>query len=227
MTRASLDILRDKVAAAVDAEGLRPFARRADVGIGVVRSLLDSRDISFSNAASLAAAVKLDFGFGEVPQTKVIEADPDSEFVHLELQDVSLAAGAGFFNASEYEEGQLAFRREWLQKLSINPVNARLARVTGSSMHPTLADGDVILIDTSRRSPATRRPNGKACKPAPIYAVIDGGEARIKRVERPADDVLVLISDNILYPPEVKYLSGLDDIQIVGEVVWWGHTTTS
>lgn len=140
------------------------------------------------------------------------------------MHDVDLAAGDGRENGQEEVIGQLAFRRSWLQRIGLAPANARLARVRGDSMEPVLKDGDLVLIDISRRSVIVRpRKPGKPPR-ADLYAVLDGGAARVKRIEHSSPGRLVLHSDNPLYPPEVRDGGNADDLGIIGKVMWWGHT---
>ena len=58
-----------------------------------------------------------------------------------------------------------------------------------------------------------------------VYAFAEGADARIKRIERPAEDQLILLSDNPEYAPEFRSGSQIEDMQIIGKVVWWGHTS--
>ncbi|WP_227493490.1 S24 family peptidase [Paracoccus kondratievae] len=135
-----------------------------------------------------------------------------------------LAAGAGYDNGSEEVVDQLAFRRDWLKKIGVAASSARLARVQGDSMQPTLWPGDMILIDTKRNDPLTRTRDAKDQRRSPVYALIDNGEARVKRIERPSADLMMLISDNPDYAPELRQGKDLAAIKIIGKVVWWGHT---
>jgi phage repressor protein C with HTH and peptisase S24 domain len=71
----------------------------------------------------------------------------------------------------------------------------------------------------------TIRPRTATNKSRPaIWAMVDNGEARIKRVERPTDSTMLLLSDNPDYSPEMLSGPHLANIKIVGKVVWWGHT---
>lgn len=80
MTRFAGSELRRLVAAAVAAEGLRAFARRSGVGVGVVRSVLDGRDPYLSSALTLndALGVKLRFD-----PPKGIEAEQSKRAITL------------------------------------------------------------------------------------------------------------------------------------------------
>jgi len=53
-----------RISAGVEGEGLRPFARRLNLPIGVLRSVLDDRDISVSNLKLLSDAFGLELYVG-------------------------------------------------------------------------------------------------------------------------------------------------------------------
>mgnify|MGYP002386027539 CR=1 FL=1 len=91
-------------------------------------------------------------------------------------------------------------------------------------MQPSLWHGDMILIDTRANEPLVRNRDPRDQRRSPIYALIDNGEARVKRIERPSHDQMMLISDNTDYPPELRQGTDLKAISIIGKVAWWGHT---
>ena len=160
-----------------------------------------------------------------MPLLEPKELDLDgAEYAHIPLHDAMLAAGDGYSNHGEAVIDQLAFRRDWLRWICITASDARLARVQGDSMQPSMWDGDMILIDTKSNDPQVRARDAKDQRRSPVYAMIDNGEARVKRVERPAHDMMMLISDNPDYAPELRQGNDLANIKIIGKVVWWGHT---
>lgn len=129
--------------------------------------------------------------------------------------EAELAAGGGAQNSSR--DGVLdtiAFRRDWLAKLGLAPEKAHLVRVRGDSMEPALHDRDVVLIDRARRT----------VRAGQVYAIRVGGEARVKRLELPDPDTLVLRSDNPAYPLEFLRGHDLEAVTILGQVIWSGHT---
>ena len=120
--------------------------------------------------------------------------------------------------------GHLAFRRDWLDRMGIAADKARIARVRGESMAPTLHDDDMVLIDTGARDVQVRRRGPEDRRLPPIYAVNTADGPRIKRVERPEPGQMQLLSDNNEYPVEVLTGDRLKRAEIIGRVVWWGHT---
>lgn len=85
-------------------------------------------------------------------------------------------AGAGHAIEDEVEECEPChFLLSWIrEELKTWPDNLRIMHVKGDSMEPTLMDGDVVLVNTSR------------CHPSPpgIFVLFDGVGVMAKRVER-------------------------------------------
>lgn len=91
------------------------------------------------------------------------------------------------------------------------PGAIRVLRVRGESMEPELSEGDRLLVDTSRRVPATGE----------MFVLWDGNGLVVKRVERVADDGaepgLRLKSANAEY---ADYVAPAGDVHVVGKVLW-------
>jgi phage repressor protein C with HTH and peptisase S24 domain len=133
-----------------------------------------------------------------------------------------LAAGAGVENGTEHVSGYLAFRKDWLRKIGVSPANAVLARTAGDSMQPVIWDGDLLLIDRSKTEPPTIPRPDRPGRFAPVFALLDDGLAKVKRLQMLDRDTAVLISDNPDYPP---LFSRINTLAIIGKVMWWGHTS--
>lgn len=150
------------------------------------------------------------------------EARPlDPEFTTVRVHEASVAAGPGRENGAEDVVGHLAFRSDWLRRIGVRPDRAVVARVEGDSMTPTIHHGDVVLIDTARAGVPAKLRQPKDTRPPPIYALVDDGQARVKRLELAAPGTLALLSDNPATPPDFR---PLDRVSIIGRVLWWGHT---
>ncbi len=146
----------------------------------------------------LADVLDLEFYFGPrretapIPQVTLEGVD----YASIPLHEAWLSAGPGIANAGANIVDHLAFRRDWLARIGVTASQLCLARVTGDSMFPTLSPGDMVLLDTSKTAPPVRpRTSTDKRRPA-IWALVDNGEARIKRIERPTDSTMLLLSDN-------------------------------
>lgn len=77
--------------------------------------------------------------------------------------------------------------------------------ILGDSMEPTLAEGSVVFVDREDLD-ISKKGIFIASTPSGLF---------IKRI-REIDDMIELISDNKIYPPELLYL---DEVIIIGKVV--------
>ena len=91
------------------------------------------------------------------------------------------------------------------------PGAIRVLRVRGESMEPELSEGDRLLVDTSKRAPATGE----------MFVLWDGNGLVAKRVERVAvaegEPGLRLKSTNAEY---ADYTALAGEVHIVGKVLW-------
>lgn len=204
---------------------------------------LGSSEALFKNlsSGSLPSADRLAVLLSEIGETLVLGRDRQSDdsvpvrhvalegvdYASISLHDAWLSAGPGAENHVSNIVDELAFRRDWLKRENVDAARACLARVIGDSMLPTLTAGDMVLINQAQAEPAIRRRGMKDKRRPPIYALVENGEARIKRIERPDEETMILISDNPEYPPEIRTAGQREKLQttIIGKVVWWGHTS--
>lgn len=104
--------------------------------------------------------------------------------------------------------------RHWVHaQLGTEPAHLRWLQVIGDSMEPSLQSRDWVLIDTQQHLPS----------PPGIFALHDGFSYSIKRLEfiSPQPPMTLRISsDN---PQYNDYDKSLDDIRILGRVVWFGR----
>jgi phage repressor protein C with HTH and peptisase S24 domain len=126
------------------------------------------------------------------------------------------SAGNGYHNDHvELTEG-LVFKRDWLRRLALKESNLCVIYAHGSSMEPTISDGEVLLIDKSDREPR----NGK------VYAFLrSDGSVSIKRLIQQIAGDWIIRSDNqdkTRYPDEVIRPADLESINIIGRSVWRG-----
>ncbi|WP_460821529.1 LexA family transcriptional regulator [Lysobacter olei] len=133
--------------------------------------------------------------------------------VMIAVSDIEVSGGPGVI-VPEYVETKyrLPFQIEWLRQFGAKPEQVRIARVRGSSMEPTLWDGDKAVIHTGQRRIRNDR----------VFALIYGGEARVKRISMMADGRLRIVSDNpdkTRYPDEYVQPEDMAQVYIIGQVI--------
>lgn len=154
------------------------------------------------------------------PKPPTISLDGD-EFAAIPRVDAEASAGPGALNGGAQVIGAMAFRRDWLTARGVNPGNALLVTVTGDSMAPTIAAGDIVLLDRARTDVA---PPTRGRQPR-IYIFDDlDGATRLKRLVRLDARTLAVLSDNAAdHPPQLLHGADAARIRVHGRVVWWGH----
>lgn len=200
---------------------------------------MGSSDALFKNlkTGSLPAADRLHSLLKELGRSLTLGIQPpptsfepftvnSKDYALIPLHAATLSAGSGSANGDNAIIDHLAFRINWLRRLNVAPDQACLARAEGNSMLPTIHPGDMVLIDTARTDPPIYKRRENDQRHAAIYAFVEGGQARVKRIERPESEVLFLVSDNPSHAPELRTGAQMEQLQmsIIGKVVWWGHT---
>lgn len=126
------------------------------------------------------------------------------------------ACGDGYLNDHiEMSEG-LVFKRDWLKRMGVKPENLFVIYADGDSMEPYIFEGDVILFDASSLEPKDRQ----------VYVIRrpDGGTS-IKRLTHQLTGGWMIRSDNpdkASYPDELASNESMNDIPIIGRVIWRG-----
>jgi phage repressor protein C with HTH and peptisase S24 domain len=169
--------------------------------------------------AKLADALGVNFlwlvtGKGS-PESNVIsmaaDTTPDPNFVTVLEYKVSFGAGAEQEPSyDELEETRLAaYRKEWLDKIGINPENCKRVTVHGHSMEPLIQDGDCLLIDCSH---VDHIEDGE------IYAIAYDHTLMVKRLIKEFD-LLIIKSDNSNYPKIELRGEEANRVRIIGRVI--------
>jgi phage repressor protein C with HTH and peptisase S24 domain len=130
---------------------------------------------------------------------------------------VEVSAGAGTITEEFVDE---TARWHWPENMirheaGADPGNLRILRVRGNSMEPEMREGDRVVVDVSRRLPATGE----------TFVLWDGNGLVVKHVEAVHRDEayeedpprIRLISANPDYAP---YSCLAEDAHIVGKVLW-------
>ena len=213
-----LKALNTNAFAVEQAAGLPPDAIR-----NVIRS--EKKDgPTLARAQAICEALGLEFNVGAQRKDSTVQlvTVDGADYVSIPVHDAVLSAGAGSLNDEAAIIGHLSFRHDWLIKVGVSPNEASMARVSGDSMAPGIQSGDLVLIDNTKVTVPIRK-RLKGSKVAPIFAFVQDGEARVKRIERPEARLLVLMSDNPSYPTELVTDPRPESIRILGQVVWSGH----
>lgn len=197
MTRlapAETKTLKETLDAHVRDEGLRPLARRTGIPLGVIRAIVDGRDVSGANLQMVAEKFGLEFYIGwprETGHAPASSSTPDdADTALLDHFDLQVSAGGGSLGVAEPVD-PVPFSHRWLRRHGLRPGEVSVLEVRGDSQEPILFDGDYIIVDKRKTRP----------KSGNLYVVVRRDSVQVKWVTVLRNAVL-LISENPAYPPE-------------------------
>ncbi|TCM42261.1 phage repressor protein C with HTH and peptisase S24 domain [Novosphingobium sp. ST904] len=130
------------------------------------------------------------------------------DWVEVPRLSVGASAGPGALPDGEDVFGAIRFSSRWLRSMGLRPDMLSAIAVSGDSMEPTLRDGDEILVDRDWRPLRDG-----------IHVVRLDDSVLVKRLAAGRGGRITLLSDNSAYRP---LECGLEDIQVIGRVVWKG-----
>lgn len=146
--------------------------------------------------------------------------NPDArltKMIPIKYFDISASAGNGCFVNNENFE-IINIDEIQLKKMGIrdNFKNIVVVNVKGDSMLPTLEDGDLLFIDTTKKEIYNKK----------IYVITEDNYLKVKRILKNSPDSkeIIIKSDNEIdgeYPPYPKQLDNLSENFICGQVIFY------
>jgi len=144
------------------------------------------------------------------------EPPHERDYALIPQYHVSGECGSGYLNSHEEVKGGLAFKRDWLARMSLKAGNLSVIYACGQSMAPTINEGEVLLVDHNQQEP----------RDGQVFAIEREGELLIKRLARHPAGGWICRSDN---PDKIRYADWepvsaeqLGLLRIVGRIVWRG-----
>jgi len=135
-----------------------------------------------------------------------------NNFGYIPMAEAYLSAGGGAVVLSDEIKNYYAFRKEFLRRITNNIEKLILMRVKGDSMIGIIEDGDVVMIDMSKKD---RIIDGY------IYAIGLDDSILIKKLkQRPENKVLVISENNHEF---CNFLISKSELRIIGQVIWSAH----
>lgn len=147
------------------------------------------------------------------PRVSSIQALSDElDLSLIPMLDIGYSMGGGTVLTAYRQTGVVPFARTLLRSVMRGTFSdVFVARGEGDSMHPTILDGDLVLIDTSQKD---------IDKQDRIWAVSYGELGMIKRVRRTPGGSYLLMSDNHTVR-DVECFDG--EMNVIGRVIWVGR----
>lgn len=169
---------------------------------------------------------------GEVRHEEVREGGvvllPDDFVLVNDMRSVEASAGSGSVVDDELIDGRMAFRRDWVMREGLNPNSLCLIRAKGDSMEPTIQDGAPLLVESfsyaDRQGNKVHIKQGRTpeevVKQDGIYVIQLRDHLVVKRLQLDLQGGLIVTSDNPAYERVHIPADQLEDIIVIGRVVW-------
>jgi phage repressor protein C with HTH and peptisase S24 domain len=116
-----------------------------------------------------------------------------------------------------YRVEDLAFSRDWLKQLGLPTKGLATFTARGDAMAPTIEAGDLLLLQLLRESGEPTVPEEG------IYLLRLQGSRQVKRLQNDGHGGLLVKSDNPAYETLHIEKGALDNIRILGRVLWTGR----
>ena len=210
----AIGCFRERLKDAMGTRAARVFSRDAGLSEGAIRSYLSGETYPtldrLEQIAKAAGVSAMWLAFGEVQHVqRVIE---DDKYSYVPLYDARCSAGHGSWTEGARVLTHLAFTTYSLRKQGLEPSRLSAIRVDGDSMEGLLSDGDTVLIDHGRNTL-----EGEA-----VYVIRLDDHLYAKRLQRQIGGGVAVISTNSAYQTMTVAKESLNDLVIIGRVVWAG-----
>jgi phage repressor protein C with HTH and peptisase S24 domain len=195
------------------------LAKMADVKTSFLYDIMSGKSSNPSTVKLARVADSLDIsltylvGNQDTPSKQKSSSPPsDDDCVAVPRITVDITADGSRVTSQEYETEVYFFRRSWItERLGISVTDLRLMYVRGDNMEPTLCHNDIVLIDTTKKTPS----------PPGIFVCFDGLGLTARRLEYVIGDQSIrLLSDN---PQYSTFERPAADTLIIGRVVWFAR----
>jgi phage repressor protein C with HTH and peptisase S24 domain len=145
--------------------------------------------------------------FFRVPDTE-LGGPPREETAPVRRLAIEASAGPGALAEDDRQTGATHFDPRLLAQLGVRASDAAEIRARGTSMAPSIEDGDLMLVD--------QRDRRIHAQPA-VFVIRLEGTLMVKRVAR-SGTMLAITSDNPEAPPIASQPA--DAVDVIGRVVW-------
>ena len=152
---------------------------------------------------------------GKSDQANQTIAQFAANLVTIPRYAIHASAGGGAVVLSEEVEDYFTVSRDWLGRYLPKGAKAGIIEARGDSMEPTIADGDILLLDFSISS--------SVVNDGGVFVISVDGVLLVKRLQVTIDGHILIRSDNDLYEQEKVTREFADErITVHAKVVWSG-----
>lgn len=215
-----MSTVSERLQSVIGSRSKSEFARLCGVPESSVRQWVDGTSLPSAEklmAIAGATGISIDWLLLGKGSKKTIDQDADNggsaAVVPVPRFHVAASAGFGAYSTGTSPTDVVELPRQVLDRVGCKPATARILEAAGSSMEPTIGDGDLLLVDTAkeRKIPVEGR----------IYVLSVGDALFVKRLRRSANGWM-MVSDNRAHFAE-ETIPTAAAVTIHGQVVWTGR----
>lgn len=143
----------------------------------------------------------------------VVSSEDDENGIPIRFSDARGACGGGAINGEELDRAPLIKEPSWFRRYKIKPKDAIAVWADGDSMSEYIVDGDIVIFDTSKKTPKSGR----------IYLIQHPDGTKIKKLRLGFDGTWILESNNPdkrRFPDERIPSEQFDLLIVLGEFVY-------
>ena len=206
---AALREFPERLRLALGSKPVHAFARGAGMTDSLLRKYLSATSLPGLDKLlelAKAAGVRLEWlATGEGPMRHGAEPSQLSDLVAVRRYYVRASAGPGRIDERE-ESVELALPRHLLRGLGVEPARAAVIQAIGDSMTPTIAPGELMLIELR---------DGEELHDGAIYVFRATGQLFVKRLVSVTDGTFEVKGDN---EARSRVFGPKDELVVVGRV---------
>lgn len=158
--------------------------------------------------------IKMNMIYGADPSQLLLGkqfSNGNNEYQLVPRSSARPSAGHGTIIESEQIVDYMSFKKDWLKRvLGISHSDIALVEVRGDSMAGTLEDGELALVDMRQNRLDT----------SAVFVIQVEDALLVKRVQPMLDGTVMVKSDNAAYEPETLAGKQLENLRVLGRVVW-------
>lgn len=153
-------------------------------------------------------------GEGPAERAHAVRGEAPNQ-VSIPRYAIQASAGDGAVVLSQEIEDFFTVSPDWLSRYLPKGAKAGIIEARGDSMEPTIADGDILLLDFSISS--------SVVNDGGVFVISVDGALLVKRLQVTVDGHILIRSDNDLYEQEKVTREFADErITVHAKVVWAG-----
>lgn len=215
------ETVADRIRDIMDGQSERSFAESIGIPLSTLKGVLDGSRPSVDKVVTVARATGVCLSWlatGEGPMRRgeapPAAAQPQQTVVSIPRFDVRLSAGGGAFTDRAAQLDMIPFTPEFFSKrLGRKPENMVIVNASGDSMEPTIADGDLVMIDKTDSS-----------RTDAIWAFALEDSLFVKRLHFLPDRIDVISDNTEVYPTYTVDQTNSAVFGLIGRVVWVGRS---